>query len=625
MGGRGYEYTYDSKGQMIGYTEYDTGNQSTLLQATYLYNTKQQLDTAEIAFSYTAGGTAQSDMVYSYYEYRPYVGGISADGGDILSKMHLDGAGNDTEVEITYAYDVLYRMTEKVRTWNETVTMRESYDFADDDGSVYASTRIDEFTSTVGETSSSYSYTYDLFGNIQTITDSAGLITRYYYDDQQQLIRENNPYINTTYVYTYDRGGNRTSRTTYTYTTGSLSGLTGTTTNYTYDGDRLMSYGTSNLTYDDLGNPLTCGTFTYTWQNGRQLARVGYTGSSTEYLYEYNDSGIRTSKEVNGVKHVYTLNGSQIVTESWTQSDVEHVIVYLYDESGAPIGMQYRTSNYTWGEFDNYYFEKNLFGDVVAIYNESGTKIGSYKYDAWGVCNASVEPAASTFEKKVVRTLNPFRYRGYYYDTDTQFYYLQSRYYDPVTGRFLNADGYINANGDIIGYNMYAYCSNNPVMRYDPTGYEGKVCVETADEDNNPHNDLGYPQGGGGGGGGTNPNSPMSIEDAQAQLQSFADQANAAVKGTGPVAGTHKHSFFKKMIDALKNDFLKSEQSVFPNGNPANYGQAGSIRFDAALYGSNGRIIAVWDFKTGSAVLIASRIQMMQNALDPSAIVREIR
>jgi len=176
-------------------------------------------------------------------------------------------------------------MTEKVRTWNETLTMRESYDFADDDGSVYASTRIDEFTSTVGATSSSYTYAYDSFGNIQTITDSAGLVTRYYYDDQQQLIRENNPYTNTTYVYTYDRGGNRTSRTTYTYTTGSLSGLTGTTTNYTYDGDRLTAIGSTAITYDDLGNPLTYGTAAYTWQNGRQLASISMNYGAMVYSF----------------------------------------------------------------------------------------------------------------------------------------------------------------------------------------------------------------------------------------------------------------------------------------------------------------------------------------------------
>ena len=93
---------------------------------------------------------------------------------------------------------------------------------------------------------------------------------------------------------------------------------------------------------------------------------------------------------------------------------------------------------------------------------------------------------------------NPFRYRGYYYDTDTGLYYLQSRYYNPQWGRFLNEDGYISTGTGLLGYNMYAYCNNNPVMGYDPTGY-GDVCVEDFNEDNNPFNDLGHPQGRGGG------------------------------------------------------------------------------------------------------------------------------
>ena len=239
----------------------------------------------------------------------------------------------------------------------------------------------------------------------------------------------------------------------------------------------MTAIGSNAITYDALGNPLTYGSTTFAWQNGRQLASISMNYGAMVYSFEYNDSGIRTSKTVNGIEHVYTLNGSQIVTESWVQSGVEYVLVYLYDELGAPIGMQYRTSNYAWAEFDNFYFEKDLFGDIVAIYNEAGNKIGSYKYDAWGACAVSVESTASTLEKKVVRTLNPFRYRGYYFDTETGFYYLQSRYYNPQWGRFLNADGYVNANGDLIGYNMYAYCSNNPVMYVDPTGESATLVV----------------------------------------------------------------------------------------------------------------------------------------------------
>ena len=144
--------------------------------------------------------------------------------------------------------------------------------------------------------------------------------------------------------------------------------------------------------------------------------------------------------------------------------------MYLYDESGAPIGLQYRNKTYGTYTFDTYYFEKNLQGDIIAIYTESGTKIGSYTYDAWGNCTVSTESGATTSQKRIVRTLNPFRYRGYYYDTETGLYYLQSRYYNPQWGRFLNADGYVSTGTGMIGFNMYAYCNNNPVMGYDPNG-----------------------------------------------------------------------------------------------------------------------------------------------------------
>ena len=179
--------------------------------------------------------------------------------------------------------------------------------------------------------------------------------------------------------------------------------------------------------------------------------------------FRYNDDGIRTSKTVNGTEYVYTLNGSRIVSE--TRGDI--LLIYLYDESGSPIGMQYRKSSYAANVFDTFYFEKNLQGDIIAIYTESGRKILEYTYDAWG--NHSVTWTYLTMET-MQAGVNPFRYRGYYYDTDTGLYYLQSRYYNPTTGRFINADGYVNANGDLIGFNMYAYCSNNPVMNVDPNG-----------------------------------------------------------------------------------------------------------------------------------------------------------
>ena len=128
--------------------------------------------------------------------------------------------------------------------------------------------------------------------------------------------------------------------------------------------------------------------------------------------------------------------------------------------------MAYRDSTYSSGDFDFYLFAKNIQGDILYIYNTSGTRLVTYTYDAWG----NVTTSYSNGGASTAARYNPFRYRGYYYDTETGFYYLNSRYYDPSVGRFLNADGYINANGDILGFNMFAYCSNNPVMHTDYFG-----------------------------------------------------------------------------------------------------------------------------------------------------------
>ena len=141
-----------------------------------------------------------------------------------------------------------------------------------------------------------------------------------------------------------------------------------------------------------------------------------------------------------------------------------NVTVYIYDAAGSPIGMQYHGADYAANAWDVYWYEKNLQGDIVAVYNQAGTKLVSYTYDAWG--NFNVTEHSTSLSAAVVN--NPFRYRGYYYDIDLGFYYLQTRYYDPVIGRFINIDSALYHS--MLGYNLYAYCYNNPVKYYDATG-----------------------------------------------------------------------------------------------------------------------------------------------------------
>ena len=109
-----------------------------------------------------------------------------------------------------------------------------------------------------------------------------------------------------------------------------------------------------------------------------------------------------------------------------------------------------------------YYYITNLQGDVMSIVDGSGNVVASYEYDPYG----NVIEAAG-----ILAEINPLRYRGYVYDSETDFYYLQSRFYDPAIGRFINADSYISTGQGIVGNNMFAYCGNNPVNCVDLCGH----------------------------------------------------------------------------------------------------------------------------------------------------------
>ena len=164
------------------------------------------------------------------------------------------------------------------------------------------------------------------------------------------------------------------------------------------------------------------------------------------------------------VTHEYlTLNGKVARETIKTNNSLTAVLDFIYDESGKPFALKYSTNGTS---FETYYYVLNLQGDVVKLIHYipgfEYESVATYDYDAWGNILSSSGRLAE---------INPLRYRGYYYDSETGFYYLRSRYYDPENHRFINADTYASTDsGDAISCNMFAYCQNNPVMLGDEDG-----------------------------------------------------------------------------------------------------------------------------------------------------------
>ncbi len=213
-----------------------------------------------------------------------------------------------------------------------------------------------------------------------------------------------------------------------------------------------------------MGNPLSYKGRTLTWQ-GRRLISYGIENKKATYSYDFNN--VRTSKiatdGTTSITSKYIYDGNNLIAEQRTvkgpDKDKSVWLYYIYGVDGIA-GFNYNGVTYL--------YRKNIQGDITHIYRKDGNKdlveVAHYAYDAWG--NTEI-----LSETDKIGSLNPFRYRGYYFDIETKLYYLISRYYDPETCRFISADGIEYLDPETLGgLNLYAYCCNNPVMAVDPLG-----------------------------------------------------------------------------------------------------------------------------------------------------------
>ena len=468
------EYAYDNYGNISVITG-ETGK-----IAEMIYN-KQGLVTK--AVDYSSGETS-----YYYYtfdgslesEYRTSSDGslthyiITDSNGNTVEKTSVNGqtktitTGTDKDGKSFVSNDGVTNETStddfgritQVRTVRSDgkLVFNTDYEYANGKAENSTTNLISKFSQSYGGDSVlSYDYSYDNNGNITEIKQNGKLTNKYVYDSLNEL-KEEYDYVNKFYInYSYDGAGNLQNKyeqvldPTYGYPTGTQNGNTYEYTDTSWK-DKLTKVNGSNISYDANGNPLSYRDgMSFEWENGRILKNINTSDKAVQMSYDSN--GMRTQKSVDGVKTNYYYDSNKNLIALVKGNDT---LLFYYDSDGSATSFSYNGTMY--------FYVKDLQGDVVRIIDLSGTEVASYVYDAWGnIKDTNGEPT--------IREINPIRYRGYVYDTETGLYYLQSRYYDPFAGRFLNADAYYDTCNSVLSTNMFAYCESDPINYIDPYGY----------------------------------------------------------------------------------------------------------------------------------------------------------
>ena len=445
---RQYDYDYDTTGRLVRQVKTDISKTDAENKFVSAYEYDYDLNNN---ITKLASKNGDSSIVHSFTY-----------GKDNL----LTEYSSDVSSKVTYTYDGLNRQTKSSVALKTPLDMSYTY-YDSNRGENFTTTKIKE--ETIGK--DTYKYEYDTNGNITDIYKKVNndwqRLYLYEYDEFNQLITSCD-YINQKqYRYDYDEAGNILTETVSRI--GAHGQLYDSRVNtYGYDdanwGDKLTSYNGETITYDEIGNPLSYRDgMEMTWLNGRKLTTLQSGNDSISYKYDSN--GVRTSKTVNGVEYTYEYLNGKLMHETRG----EKVFDYCYDANGQLYAVSYKANSST--DAVTYYYAHNWRGDITSIYDGDGNMVAKYEYDDWGnVLTVTDANNSEITDPAHIANLNPFRYRSYYYDSESGLYYLMSRYYDPVTHRFVNADGYLQAGEDILDVNMFAYCGNNPVCRIDSKG-----------------------------------------------------------------------------------------------------------------------------------------------------------
>ena len=489
-----YEFVYDGEGNLYELRNYKT-RRSTFFEYDHA---GRCMASTEKSFTGGLSGSPEYTAVCASYKYE-------YDKNNNLSKLTQSVMGFDWAVSYTYdkdnrplaatlangakiinQYDGIGRLSGRsIKNGSSTVSRIQLSYVSGTNGTT---TLVKSYRN---GSDAKYNYDYDANGNITKIWRGSSTFENadekfsYEYDSMNQLVRENlyygeNNSANSTYTYAYDSYGNMLGKYHYAYTTGSIANKLGIiVAEYQYTdsqwGDLLtavtdgtVSTGSkqnNTVSYDEMGNPTRYFGAAMTWA-GKQLK---YWGKSGKYVnFAYNEDGIRTLKNSNGVVTNYYYNGSLLIGMTVGSGSSTRILRFSYDSSGSVVAVDYSTDNGT--TFNTYYYLRNAQNDIVKLIDSSGSTVVEYCYDSWGKLLSTSGSLASTLGKN-----NPFRYRGYVFDEETGFYYVSSRYYDPEIGRWISPEpnvynGEFDEGAGLIGYNVYAYCANNPVNNLDPTG-----------------------------------------------------------------------------------------------------------------------------------------------------------